>query len=69
MSERVDRMFNAVMARAINAEELVAKLRECKGGKLSFTDTPNWLRIKAANCIENLSAEIAVLKKERAYEC
>lgn len=62
-------MFNAAMARAINADEIVARLRECDGGKLAFTNTPNWLRLEAAYCIESLSSVIDVLKKERDYEC
>lgn len=65
-------MLNAAIARAVNAEELMAKLRECKGGKLSFTETPNWLRTQAADRIEGLQKNVeyqkglagALLRKE-----
>lgn len=68
-------MFNAAMARAINAREIVERLRNPKlvslAGQVTHVDVVSLIddASAAADCIENLSAEIAVLKKERDYEC
>lgn len=41
---------------------LAEQLRECSGGKLAFTNTPNWLRIQAAERIEHLERDLAAEK-------
>lgn len=48
---------------ALNDEELVKKLREVTSGKLFFTNTPNHLRLTAADRIEQL------LKRNKELEC
>ncbi len=47
-------------------EELIEQLREVTGSKLFFTNTPNHLRLTAADRIEQLVATNEQLVKERA---
>ena len=56
-------------------EELIKELREVTGGKLSSTNTPNHLRLAAADRIEQLSLNndamlVLVAKMSNAlYDC
>jgi hypothetical protein len=41
------------------SDDLVKRLREVTGGKLQYTNTPNHLRLEAADRIEELEAQRA----------
>jgi hypothetical protein len=47
----------------VTDEELIKQLREVTGNKLSFTNTPNHLRLTAADRIEQLVATNKQLNK------
>jgi len=44
--------------------ELIARLRDVTGEKLLYTNTPNHLRLSAADRIEALKSELAELREE-----
>jgi hypothetical protein len=50
-------------------EELIKQLREVTGGKLFFTNTPNHLRLTAADHLEQLQAKLKASEEiGRAFE-